>query len=391
MEQKPSSPLTLPNRISFVGSSGVIKKNGYTKYLIEALNSRVVNGGTHQIKKYCIGDVPSLLGCFFSIRNDVAKSSELALIDFCINDRNIYYANSGLSKQTIIRSLEGIIRYFKSSNSNCKLVFINSCSIIDNHIERIAKDQCEVSILYNLVCDYYKVPIIDVTKAIIGQRGKDYFQSLFSEIDPYHPSEPLGAKIVGDLISDELLKLSWFQSNQLHELPQVLEIENYSNLKVIDIGELESFIFGPYSKLTYETSIIREDYISLSRESAIKFNLKGVLNGIYCLASSTSGYIVIELDNYKITISLYSYWNSLAMAENKADYTFVRFISLAEHKLVLNEFSNVKMYLLDSEDQLENYKFCHCQVPPGSPSKAWTFEIIGITYQGELTKDILEI
>jgi len=389
MEQKPNSPFALPNKISFVGTSCVIKKDGYTRYLIDALNSTVINGGTHQVKKYCIGDVPSFLGCFFSIRNDIAKHSELVLIDFCINDRNIYYAKAGLSKQTIARAIEGIIRYFKSSNPSCKLVFINLCSATDNHVERIEESMCEVSILYNLVCDYYKIPVIDVTRAIVGQRGKDYFQSIFSQSDPYHPSEPLGAKIVGDLISDELLKLSWSQFNTLHELPPVLQSGNYSDLKIIDIEELESLVFGSYSKLTYETSIICEDYLSLNRASSIRFNLKGALNGIYCLASPSSGYIAIESDSYKITISLYSYWNRLARTENKVGYTVVRFISLAEHELVFNELSNIKIYLLDSESQLENYKFCHSQVPPESPSETWTFEIIGITYQGELSKDIL--
>lgn len=62
---------------------------------------------------------------------------------------------------------------------------------------------------------------------ILIKRGQDYFKQLYSKDDPFHVSEPLGARIVANLICRKLTNLK--QTNRLKNFPEALYPDNYSN------------------------------------------------------------------------------------------------------------------------------------------------------------------
>lgn len=369
-----STVFSSPLEITLLGTSSSLQSEGYCKYLIERLNALVTDRSEHNLNKLCLGATSSILGCFYSIRNYIANSSNLVLVDFCINDRNEFYGKI-LSKQTIAKSIEGCIRHIKSINLNCIIIIINLSSCHEKHIERIENNECEISILYNLIADYYKIPVIDVTRKLIDTKGKLYFKSLYSEDDIYHPSQPLGSKIIGDTIYDELCQLDLTINHKC--LPKPLYSDNYSDLQILESAFLESFIRGSYFQDEFKTSLLQENYFSLNQEASIEFLLKGNLNGLYYVASPDSGYLVIEMGDKIVTVSLYSMWNE------KIPKSLCLFGNLAEFQLVSHDFVNVKISLLNSNAEPQNYRDLSSAKPP-LEAAAWKFNVISLTYQGEV-------
>ena len=302
------SVYNLPLEITIIGTSAAVQSEGYCKYLIDRLNAQVLNEKKHNFNKLCLGDSSSLLACFYTIRNNIAKSSNLILFDFCINDRNLFYRSRAISKSTIAKSIEGFIRYIKSIDFECQIVFINLSSCHEEHLDRIKKNECEVSILYEFIADYYNIPVINVTRESIDNKGTIYFRSLYTEKDLYHPIKPLGAKIIGETIYNKLCTLNLTENYKL--LPEPLYPDNYSDLQIIESDVLQLFIVGSYSQEKFKTSLLQENYFSLSQGASIEFCLKGVLNGIYYIASHDSGYLVIKMGGKIVTVSLYSIWNA---------------------------------------------------------------------------------
>lgn len=371
-----STVFSSPVEITLLGTSASIQSEGYCKYLIERLNALVTEPSEHNLNKLCLGDTSSLLGCFYSIRSYIANSSNLVLVDFCINDRNQFYRSKIISKHTIAKSIEGCIRYIKSVNLNCIIIIINLSSCHEKHIERIENNECEISILYNLIADYYKISVIDVTRKLIDTKGKLYVKSLYSEDDIYHPSQPLGAKIIGDTIYDELCQLDLTINHNC--LPKPLYSDNYSDLKILESDFLESFIGGSYSKNIFKTSLLQENYLALNQEASIEFFLKGNLNGLYYVASPDSGYLVIEMGGKIVTVSLYSIWNA------KTPTSLCLFGNLAEFALGSHDFVNVKISLLNSNAEPQNYRALSGSVQPPLEAGDWKFNAISLTYQGEV-------
>jgi hypothetical protein len=228
--------------------------------------------------------------------------------------------------------------------------------------------------LYNLIADYYKIPVIDVTQKLIERKGKLYVKSLYFEDDIYHPSQPLGAKIIGDTIYDELCQLDLTINH--HCLPQPLYSDNYSDLKILDSDFLESFIGGSYSKDIFKTSLLQENYFALNQEASLEFFMKGNLNGLYYVASPDSGYLVIEMGGKIVTVSLYSIWNA------KTPTSLSLFGNLAEFELGSQDFVNMKISLLNSNACPQNYRVLSGSVQPPLEAGDWKFNAISLTCQG---------
>lgn len=376
-----STVFNLPLQISILGTSAVAQSEGYCKYLIERLNRQVISEQKHNFNKICLGVSSSLLACFYAVRNNIAISSDLVILDFCINDRNLFYHSKTISKLTIAKSIEGLIRYIKLINFKCQIVFINLSSCHEKHLDRINNNECEVSILYESIADYYNVSVINVTRELIQNKGKKYFRSLYSEQDIYHPIKPLGAKIIGDTIYNKLCQLKLTENHNF--IPESLYQDNYSDLQILESDVLEAFIFGSYSQERLKTSLLQESYFSLNQRASLEFCLKGILNGIYYVASHDSGYLVIEMGDKILTVSLYSIWNSKDSQKSKP---LCLFENLVELQLVSHDFVNVKLSLLNSNTEPQNYMDLSTSCKPPLDPADWKLNVISLTYQGEVKK-----
>lgn len=298
------------------------------------------------------------------IRDDIAQNSDLILVDFCIIDRLRSYYGGLTLELTLSKTIEGLIRHIKTCNPQCKIVFINQSSIHPECIEKIAKGECEVTTLYNLICDYYEVPIIDVAETFIINRGQKYFKQLYPKDDLFHVSAPLGARIVANLICRKLTNLK--EINRLKNLPEALYSDNYSNLKILKLEQLEYRIQGNYQKNRLENSFLREDYITIKQGSSIKFTLNGKLLALYIIATCTSGYFAIKLGDRKVTISCYNrIYNGNSY---RKDIPLGCFINLDEHQLSSDDFVNVEMYVIKDVSEVENYQEeIPCAKPESEP------------------------
>ena len=376
-----STAFNLPLQITILGTSAAVQSEGYCKYLIEHLNGQVISEKKHTFNKLCLGSSSSLLGCFYAVRNHITISSDLVLLDFCLNDRNLFYHSQTLSKLTIAKSIEGLLRYIKSINFTCKIVFINLSSCHDRHLDRIDNNECEISIVYESIADYYNSPVINVTRELIQNKGKNYLRSLYSEKDIYHPIKPLGAKIIGDTIYHKLGQLKLTANH--HFLPEPLYQDNYSDLQILESDVLKEFIFGSYSQERLTTSLLQESYFYLDLGASIEFCLKGILNGIYYVASHDSSYLVIEMGDKVVTVSLYSIWNAQDSQKSKPLCLFENFVEL---DLVSHDFVNVKLSLLNSNTEPQNYMYLSNSCKPPLAPADWKLNVISLTYQGEVKK-----
>jgi len=374
----PYAVFSYPLEITILGTSAAIETEGYCKHLIHRLNAQVFSEKKHTFNKFCLGASSSILACFYALRNHITISSSLVLLDFCINDRNLFYGRA-ISKLTIAKSIEGCIRYIKSVNFKCQIVFINMSSCHEEHLDRIKSNECEVSILYESIADYYNIPVIDVSRELIGNKGKAYFKLLYSDKDPYHPIKPLGAKIIGDTIYDKLSKLNLTENYNF--LPEPLYPDNYSDLQILESDVLESFILGSYSQKRFKTSLLQENYFSLIPGSSIEFCFKGTLNGIYYMASHDSGYLVIEMGEQIAIVSLYTIWNA---KDSQKPKSLCLFENLAELQLVSHDFVNVKLSLLNDHTNPQNYIGLPSSCKPPLEPANWKFNVISLTYQGEV-------
>jgi hypothetical protein len=370
--------LTSPMRITLMGNSVVALKKGYTKHLMEVLNALVSDGASHQFRKYAIGGVPTLFGCYLSIRDDIAQNSDLILVDFCIVDRFCY--DKYTSELTLIKAIEGLIRHIKSCNYECNIVFINQSSVHQYYVEKIAKGECEVTTIYNLICDYYELPIINVSETIIINRGQNYFKKLYHKNDPFHVSEPLGARIVANLICRKLTNLK--KTNRLKNLPEALYPDNYSSLKIFQIDQLEYRTQGKYKKGRLENRLVCEDYTTIKHGSSIKFRLDGKLIALYIITTWTSGYLTIKVGDRKVTISCYS--NIYKKNSDWKDTPLCWFTNLADLQLSSNNFVDVEMYVIKDASEVENYIELHSYTKPESEPDNWELNLINICYQGQI-------
>jgi hypothetical protein len=369
--------LTSPMRIALMGNSVIVQKNGYTKHLMEMLNALVSDGASHQFRKHCLGATSMTFGCYLSIRDDIVQNSDLILVDFCISDRVFSY-DDFISELTLSKAIEGLIRHIKSCNHQCNIIFLNQSSNHPDCVEKIAKAECKITTLYNLICDYYGVPVIDVAGTIIINRGQDYFKKLYSKDDPFHVSEPLGARIVANLICRELINLK--ETDGFQSFPEALYPDNYSNLKILKLEQLEYRIQGKYKRDRLQNSLLKEDYITIKQGSSIKFRLEGKLIGFHIIATRTGGYLTIKVGDHKVTISCYyeiysqqNDWNSLCW-----------FINLPDDQLSSDDFVDVDIYIVKDASEVENYVKRPAYTKPESEPDNWELNLISICYQGEV-------
>ncbi|BAU66478.1 hypothetical protein STA3757_38830 [Stanieria sp. NIES-3757] len=359
-----------PLRISIIGGSNSLMRNGYTKYLSENLShaiERPVN-----LNYFALGGVTNLFGAIQNIRNNAPQKSDLILFEYCVNDRKAI-SQGKYSIKLAGRTLEGFIRRTKTINPNCRIIILifgtNSSEYYDNC--------CQVSALYEAIAKRYDIPVINISEILLKTQGIKFIKSLYEPKDNAHYSRAKGVQIVSQIITQEIINRNLLaQPTRKLEDCYRIYANNLQYLKFTRKFDEQS-LQGDYERSVFKNSLFDESIYTLKQGSTLNLNLKGQLLGLIIKSDWYDGFFQVKFGEQSIVTSSFSEWVQSPESAN------LNLITLPYQKF---SFSKEPQPLSISVCPNPPDKFeldWHKMLPQVSSSE-WKLNIAGIAYLGEI-------
>ncbi|AFZ37157.1 hypothetical protein Sta7437_3659 [Stanieria cyanosphaera PCC 7437] len=359
-----------PFRISVIGGSNSLMRNGYTKYLSDHLAQAIERPVI--LNYFALGGVTNLFGAIQNIRNNVPQKSDLILFEYCVNDRKAI--NQGkYSIKLAGRALEGFIRRSKTINPNCRIIILifgtNSSDYYDNC--------CQVSALYEAIAKRYEIPVINISEILLKTEGIKFIKSLYEPKDNAHYSKEKGVQIVSQIITQEIINRSLL-SQPIRKLEDCYRIyaNNLQYLKFTRKFQPQS-LCGNYEQSVFKNSLFNESIYTLKQGSTLRLNLKGQLLGLIIKSDWYDGFFQVKFGEQSLVTSSFSEWVQSPESAN------LNLITLPYQKF---SFSKEPQSLSISVCPNPPEKFeldWHKVLPQVSPAN-WKLSIAGIAYLGEI-------
>ena len=362
----PSKPL----KIAIVGGSNSAMRDGYIKYLQECLVRD--SKRSLEFSNFAMGGVTSLFGTIQNRRYNIAKTHNVILFEYCVNDR-FASVDGKYSARMAGMSLEGFIRQCKSMNPDCIIIIL----IFGTNLPSYYNHGCVISAIYESVARRYKIPVINVTEILLERAGIKFIKKLYREGDAAHYKRPGGTKIVAELISEQIIK---------HHLlrPKVREFQQHYRMYTGNLQSLQFFTkFDAYSdcnaikKSVFKNSIFEEVIYTIRGNSSINFNFRGKLLGLMLKSDWYDGLIKITLGEKELITSSFS---RFVREEEKCN---LNLLSLPYYKSFNTcEFSRLSISVC--QNQQTDYELDFCKAKPKVAPKDWKLSLVGIAYTGEI-------
>lgn len=357
-------------RISVIGGSNSLMRNGYTKYLSEDLSSAIAR--PIKLNYFALGGVPNLFGAIQNIRNNAPQKSDLILFEYCVNDRKAI-SQGKYSVKLAGRALEGFIRRTKLINPNCRIIIL----IFGTNNSEYYDNCCQVSALYEAIAKRYDVPVINISEILLKTHGIKFIKSLYERNDNAHYSREKGVQIISQIITQEIVKRNLL-SQPLRKLEDCYRIyaNNLQYLKFTRKFAWES-LRGNYEQSVFKNSLFNESIYTLKQGSALDLNLKGQLLGLIIKSDWYDGFFQVRYGEQTIVTSSFSQWVQSPESAN------LNLITLPYQKFA---FSKQPQPLSISLCQNPPEKFeldWHKAIPKVAPTD-WKLSIAGIAYLGEI-------
>lgn len=365
-------------RISVVGGSNSVMREGYTKYLNNYL--RQVTCRKTSIQYYSLGGVPNIFGAIQEARYNIALNSEIIFFEYCINDRHAIELDA-YSLELAGKSLEGFIKKCQKANPFCLIILL----IFDVNQERRYRQSCDLVQLYESIGRHYYLPVVNISNLLSEQKGKDFIQSLYSHKDETHYTRPYGVQIVAKTIVEQLDKIGVVNSLKSDKnYPRnrgikPIYLDNFEDLAFWENFEAGNF-FNYQPKISvYQNTVYREKNFTLLSGNSLKFFLKGKLVALYIKSDLNDGLIEIGFGQQHLITSSYSSWVNSIKPQN-----VINLITLP-----LRQFSASQDFELVSiaccREYVNSFELDYIKEEPKKkdPHK-WRLNIIGIAYIGEL-------
>lgn len=365
-------------KISVVGGSNSVMREGYTKYLNNYL--RQITCQKTLIKYYSLGGVPNIFGVIQEARYNIALDSDIIFFEYCINDRHAIELDS-YSLELAGRSLEGFIRKCQRSNPFCLIVLV----IFGVNQEKYYQQSCVLSQLYELIGKHYYSPVVNLTNLLSEQKGKDFIKSLYSHKDDAHYTRPYGVQIVGQTIIEQLDKIGIINSLKSNKnyrrnigIKPIYQ-DNFENLAFFENFEQGNFFEHQPKISVYQNTVYREKNFSLCGGNSLRFLLKGKLVAIYIKSDLNDGLIEIRFGQQLIVTSSYSSWVNKIRPQN-----VINLITLPLRQFsATQDFAPVSIACCREYSDIFELDYIKQEPNHKNPQK-WKLNIIGIAYIGEL-------
>lgn len=294
-------------KISVVGGSNSVMREGYTKYLNNYLYQLTCRKTS--IKYYSLGGVPNIFGTIQAARYNIALNSDIIFFEYCINDRHAIELGA-YSLELAGRSLEGFIRKCKISNPFCLIILL----IFDVNQEKYDQQSCVLSELYESIGKHYCVTVVNLVNLLSEQQGKDFIKSLYNDKDDTHYTRPYGVQIVAQTIVEQLDKIGVINSlksnkNYLRNTGiKPIYQDNFENLAFFENFDQGNFFEHQPKISIYQNTVYQEKNFSLLPGNTLRFYLKGKLFAIYIKSDLNDGLIEIGFGQQHLVTSSYCSW-----------------------------------------------------------------------------------
>jgi hypothetical protein len=359
-----------PLRISVIGGSNSLIRNGYTKYLSEDLSQAFER--PVKLNYFALGGVTNLFGAIQNIRNNAPKKSDLIFFEYCVNDRKAI-SQGKYSVKLAGRALEGFIRRTKLINPNCRIIIL----IFGTNNSEYYDNCCPVSALYEAIAKRYEIPVINISEILLKTHGIKFIKSLYDPKDNGHYSREKGVKIVSQIITQEIINKKLL-SHPLRKLEDCYRIyaNNLQYLKFTKKFQQQS-LSGNYEQSVFKNSFFNESIYTLKQGSTLNLNLKGQLLGLIIKSDWYDGFFQVKFGEQSIISSSFSEWVKSPEAAN------LNLITLPYQKF---SFSKEPQSLSISvcPNPPEKFELDWHKVLPQVPPSDWKLSLAGIAYLGEI-------
>lgn len=359
-----------PLRISIIGGSNSLMRNGYTKYLSENLSQATER--PVKLSYFALGGVTNLFGAIQNIRNNAPQKSDIILFEYCVNDRKAI--NQGkYSIKLAGRALEGFIRRTKTINPNCRIIILifgtNSSDYYDNC--------CQVSALYEAIAKRYEIPVINISEILLKTQGIKFIKSLYEPKDNAHYSREKGVQIVSQIITQEIINRNLL-SQPIRKLEDCYRLyaNNLQYLKFTRKFDPQS-LYGDYERSVFKNSLFDESIYTLKQGSTLKLNLQGQLLGLIIKSDWYDGFFQVKFGEQSIVTSSFSEWVQSPESAN------LNLITLPYQKFSFSKEPQPLSISICSNPP-EKFELDWHKILPQVSSSEWKLSIAGIAYLGEI-------
>ena len=358
-------------RVAIIGGSNSIMRNGYTKYLQKNLIQKTKCN--IEFNNFALGGVSSLFGIIQNRRHNIAKTHDVILFEYCVNDRSAI-SSGKYNPRMVGMALEGFIRQCLAMNPRCVIIIL----IFGTNQSNYYNHGCLTSAVYESVARRYKIPVINVTEMLLEKTGIQFIKNLYDNDDSAHYKRPGGVRRVAKLIAEQIIE------QQLLEIEE-RKLSQYHRMYAGNLQNLQSFCnfdaaldSHGIEKSLYKNSFFEEAAYTIRGNYCLNFSLKGKLLGLMLKSDWYDGLIKIILGDRELITSSFSKYVKGESQSNLNLLSLPYFRSFS-----CKTFTKLSIAVCESQPQ--EYQLDLCKTQPKLPPQDWKFSIIGIAYTGSLT------
>jgi hypothetical protein len=234
---------------------------------------------------------------------------DLIFVEFAVNDHD-----QQLSKASIIRSMEGIVRKTWSAFPNTDICFIYATSenIIRELTERKKKNYAIEAM--EEVASYYGIPSINLGlkiahlykhgKLILSGKPENNAHTIVFTQDHTHPLPASGYPLYASTVVKYLKEMSTFgYKSKPHFLSKPLDPYHWQDARMIKIED--THLEGDWKQLPENAGLMRrfKKFMPVIFEgkpgAVMQFSFEGGVLGLYDCIGPGAGIIEITIDGYK--------------------------------------------------------------------------------------------
>ncbi|MCB2050387.1 MAG: SGNH/GDSL hydrolase family protein [Novosphingobium sp.] len=186
------------------------------------------------VSNLAIGNTSSLMGLMrLKERSADLRSADLIMIEYCLNDSDIYRINSGnySELQRWCQASEGLLRFCRQTNPNAMIV---STVLASKHgVHRKSVNPVHAYVHY--FARYYDTHVIDLNMEFRKKFGSKFYDAAGVYLDPGHYSRPIMTTIAGEIIATDILNVV-LRARVAHDIPPPNLEDNFSEMQLVDIG-----------------------------------------------------------------------------------------------------------------------------------------------------------
>lgn len=331
--------------VAYFGGS-ITAQNGWRVLSLEWLREKYPHAHFSEINA-AIGGTGSDLGVF-RLNDHVLKfNPDLIFVEFAVND-------SKKDSETIIRSMEGIVRQVWKYNPFIDICFVYTLK--EDLIKTLCGGQLFPSeIAMERVAGRYNIPsvnfgpevckMLDDNKLIIKGKNKEQDGIMVFSPDGVHPYPETGHQIYQSVIKRtfELMERNQQTEDGKHRLPKPLTSNNYSNAHLLDFTETvlsKNWTILDTKKST-SLSNFNKYFGNIARAGltgeTISFTFKGTDVGCYDIVGPDAGRVIVEIDGVvKDTVSRFDAYCTYS----RMNYFLIENLDNKKHKVVFRVLSD---------------------------------------------------